>query len=148
MQDNKYHRYRFRAPPIELNKNKQKLPLTVGFRALVAHVALIGRTGTLPRDQPFRSCIRRQLCQYGCLPTSRPHGFPLSPFLASCVRRKKQTRNPAAPKAHHEILSSPATATTYRRRATKRVSRVSPYLHASIVSGFVEIGLVQLLQSV
>ena len=37
-QDNKCHCYRFRAPPIELNESKQKLPLTVGFRAIVAHV--------------------------------------------------------------------------------------------------------------
>ena len=39
---------RFRAPPNELNENKQKLPLTAGFRAMVAHVPLISRTGTLP----------------------------------------------------------------------------------------------------
>ena len=44
--------------------------------------------------------------------------------------------------------SSPATATTSRRRATKHVPRVSPYSPASIDPGFVEIGLVQLSQSV
>ena len=36
---------------------------------------------------------------------------------------------------HHDIHSSPATATTSRRRATKHVSRVSPYSPASIVPG-------------
>ena len=61
---------------------------------------------------------------------------------------KKKTRNPAAPKTHHEIHSTLATATTSRRRATKHVPRVSPYLPASMDPGFVEIGLVQLSQSV
>ena len=55
-----------------------------------------------------------------------------------------KTRNPAAPKPHHEIHSSPATATTSRRRATKHLPRVSPYSPASIDPGLVEIGLVQL----
>ena len=70
---------------------------------------------------------------------------------AVCVRRKKnekEKRNPAAPKTHHEIHSSPATVTTSRRRATKHVPRVSQYSHASIDPGFVEIGLAQLSQSV
>ena len=83
-QDNKCHCYRFRAPPIELNeKNKQKLLLTVGFRATVAHVPRISRTGTLPHDLPFRFCFRRQLYQSGCHIPPRPPGFPLSPLLAS-----------------------------------------------------------------
>ena len=59
--DNKCHCCRFRAPPIELNKNKQKVPLTVGLKAILAHVLLMSRTGTLPHDLPFRFCIRRQL---------------------------------------------------------------------------------------
>ena len=54
--------------------------------------------------------------------------------------------SPAPPKAHHEIHSIPATATTSRRRATKHVPRVSPYSPASIDPGFVEIGFVQLSQ--
>ena len=49
---------------------------------------------------------------------------------------------------HHETHLSPATATTSRQRATKRVPRVSPYSPASIDPGFVEIGLVQLSQAV
>ena len=61
--------------------------------------------------------------------------------------KKQRETNPAAPKPHHEIHSSPATATTSRRRATKHFPRVSPYLPASIDPGFVEIGLVQLSQS-
>ena len=63
-------------------------------------------------------------------------------------RKNKTTKNSAAPKTHHEIHSSPATATPSRRRATKHVPRVSPYLLASIDPGFVEIGLVELSQSV
>ena len=62
--------------------------------------------------------------------------------------KKKNTKKFAASKTHHEIHSSQATATTSRRRATKHVTRVSPYSPASIDSGFVEIGLVQLPQSV
>ena len=50
-------------------------------------------------------------------------------------------------KPHHEIHSRPATATTSRRRATKYVPRVSPYSLASTDSGCVEIGVVQLSQS-
>ena len=72
--------------------------------------------------------------------------------LAVCVRRKKiekkHTHKFAAPKTHHEIHSSPATATNSGRRATKRVSPVSQHSLVSIDPGFVEIGLVQLLQSV
>ena len=49
-------------------------------------------------------------------------------------------------KTHHEIHSSPVTATTSRRRATKQVARVSPYTLASIDPRFVEIGLAQLSQ--
>ena len=73
---------------------------------------------------------------------------------AVCIRRgkkrkkRKNAKKSAAPKTHHEIHSSPATATTSRRRATKHVLRVSPYSHASIDPGFVEIVLVQLSQSV
>ena len=69
---------------------------------------------------------------------------------AVCVRRKKQknTKASAPRKTHHEFHSGPATATTSRWRATKHVPRVSPYSPASIDPGFVEIGLVQLSQSV
>ena len=62
--------------------------------------------------------------------------------------RKNNTKKSAPPKAHYEIHSSPATATTSRRRATKHVPRVSPYSPASIDPELVEIGLVQLSQSV
>ena len=73
---------------------------------------------------------------------------------AVCVRRKKNrggkknTKKSTPPKTHHEIHSSPATATTSTRRATKHVTHVSPYSPASIDPGFVEIGFVQLSQSV
>ena len=71
---------------------------------------------------------------------------------AVCVRRKKNekkhTGNLAVPKTPHEIHSSPATATFSGRHATKHVQRVSPYSLASIDPGCVEIGLVQLSQSV
>ena len=62
-------------------------------------------------------------------------------------RKKKTRKNPPQPK-HHEIHDSPATAITSRRLATKHVRRVSPYSPASIDPGFVEIGLIQLSQSV
>ena len=61
---------------------------------------------------------------------------------------RKKTNKSDAPKRHHEIYSSPATATNSRRCATKHVPRVSPYPPASIDPEFVEIGLVQLSQSV
>ena len=54
----------------------------------------------------------------------------------------------APPKTHHEIHSSPATACNSRRLAMKHVPHVSPYSVNSIDPGFVEIGLVQLSQSV
>ena len=63
-------------------------------------------------------------------------------------RKNKTTKNSAAPKTHHEIHSSPATATPSRQRAKHHVPRVSPYSLASIDTGFVDIGLVQLSQSV
>ena len=72
---------------------------------------------------------------------------------AVCVRRKeksreKNTKKSAAPKKHHEIHSSPATATNSRRRTTKHVPRVRPYSPAFIDPGFVKISLVQLSRSV
>ena len=77
----------------------------------------------------------------------RPHTFSRPcPFQEN--KKGKKKRNPAAAKTHHEIHSSSATATTSRRRATKHLPRVSPYSPASIDPGFVEIGLVQLSQSV
>ena len=71
---------------------------------------------------------------------------------AVCVQKKtkiekKNTKKPAATKTHYEIHSSPATATTSRRRATKHVPRTSPYSPASIDPGFVEMGLMQLSRS-
>ena len=70
---------------------------------------------------------------------------------AVCVRRKrieksKNKKTSTPPKAHHDIHSSQATATTSRRRATRHIPRVSPYTPASIDPGFVEITLVQLSQ--
>ena len=62
--------------------------------------------------------------------------------------KKKNAKNPTAPRPHHEIHSSLATATISRRRATKHVPRVCPYSPASIHPEFVDIGLVQLSQSV
>ena len=60
------------------------------------------------------------------------------------MQKSWKTRNPAAPKTHHETHSSPATATP-GRRVTKHVPR--QYSRASIDPGFVGIGLVQLSQS-
>ena len=68
-------------------------------------------------------------------------------LAAGRVRSKKKTTekkntNPAAPKTHHEIHSSPATATTSRRRAVKHVPLGSPYSHSSSIDlGLVKIGL-------
>ena len=62
--------------------------------------------------------------------------------------KKKIMKKSASPKTHYEIYRNPATATNSRRRATKHAPRVSPYSPASIDPGFVEIGLVQLSQSV
>ena len=59
-------------------------------------------------------------------------------------KNKNKTRKSAAPKTHHEIHSSTATATTSRRRATTHVPRVSPHSPATEDPGFVETGLVQL----
>ena len=70
---------------------------------------------------------------------------------AVCVRRKKRKtrgKKSAPLKTQHEIPSSRVTASNSRRHARKHVTRVSPYSPASIDLGFVEIGLVQLWQSV
>ena len=61
-------------------------------------------------------------------------------------KKKKRKKRKICPHPEH-INSSPATAITSRRRATKHVPRVSPYSPALIDTGFVEIveiGLVQL----
>ena len=64
------------------------------------------------------------------------------------VKKTKNKRNPTTLITQHEIHRGPATATSSKRRAMKNFPRVSPYLHASIGPGFVEIDLVQLSQSV
>ena len=99
--------------------------------------------------------MKRRFCLRNGLITAREVNEARRPHTCSspCAfeekkKEKKKTRNPAAPKTHCEIHRSPATATTSRRRATKHVSRVSPYSPASTDPGFVEIGLVQLSQSV
>jgi len=61
---------------------------------------------------------------------------------------KKNTKKSAPPKTHHESHSSPATTTASRRHVMKHVPRVRPHSPASIDPEFVEIGLVQLSQSV
>ena len=72
---------------------------------------------------------------------------------AVCVRRetkieKKIHEQSAPPKTHDETHSSPATATTSGRGATKHVPRYSLYSPASIDFWFEEISFVHLSQSV
>ena len=62
-------------------------------------------------------------------------------------RKKKHGKRSVPPKTHHEIHSSPATASSSRRHAMKHVTHVSPYSPESKYTGFVQIGLVQLSQS-
>ena len=71
-------------------------------------------------------------------------------LAAGRVRSKKKTnpKKSAAPKTHHEIHSSPATATTSRGLVMKHVPRGRPHSPASTYPGVVEIGLVQLSHSV
>ena len=68
--------------------------------------------------------------------------------VCSKKKQNEEKTNPAAAKTHHQIHSSPTTATTWRRCEVKHVLRVSPYSPASIDPGFVEIDLVQLSQSI
>ena len=63
------------------------------------------------------------------------------------IGNKKHGKKSASPKTHHEIHNSPATASNSRPHVRKHVPRVSPYTLASINPVFVEIGLVQLSQS-
>ena len=72
-------------------------------------------------------------------------------LVAGHVRSKKKPKKKTKFRRiqiHHGIQSSPATATSSRRCATKHIPRVSPYSSTFIDSGHVEIGLVQLSQSV
>ena len=62
--------------------------------------------------------------------------------------KKNTEKKSAPPKTHHDIHSSPATATTSRRHVMKQVLRVRPHSPASIDPEFVEISLVQLSKSV
>ena len=78
----------------------------------------------------------------------RPHNCSRPCAFEEKRKSKKKTRkNPPHPE-HHDSHSSPRTATTSRRHATKHVPHVSPYSLDSKDAGFVEIGLVQLSQSV
>ena len=94
----------------------------------------------------------RVLCgQIGWL--SEPH-HRVYADCSGCTNWKMQTHGKntakkfAPPQTHHASHSSPATTTTSRRRAKTHAPRVSPYSPASIDTGFVKIGLVQLSQSV
>ena len=71
----------------------------------------------------------------------RQGGLIFAGRVRSKKKTKKKTRNPSPSITHHEIHSSPATATTSRRRAIKHVPRASPYSPASIDPGFVEVSL-------
>ena len=62
--------------------------------------------------------------------------------------KDKHTKKPASPKTHHHIYSGSATEINSSRRATKHVPRVGACSLASIDPGCVEIGLVQLSQTV
>ena len=94
-----------------------------------------------PRDKVNRDTSRE------VNEAKRPHTCS-RPRVFEEKKNERKTKKSAAPKTHHGIHSSPATATTWRRHATKHVPRVSPYSPASIDPGFVEIGFVQLSQSV
>ena len=78
----------------------------------------------------------------------RPHTCSRPCAFEEKKQRKKKKKKSTPPRTHHKSRSSPVTSTTSRRRAKKHVPRVSPYSPASIDPGFVEIGLVQLSQSV
>ena len=81
--------------------------------------------------------------------TRRPHTCSrLCAFEENKSRQKKITKKSIPPRTHHESHSSPATTTTTRRHVMKHVPHVPPYSPVSIDLGFVEIGLVQLSQSV
>ena len=107
------------------------------------------RSFFLPRSPFGMGVTRREVNE-----ARRPHICSrLCAFEKNNLKKKRKKKeikkNPAAPATHHEIHSSPATATISRRRATKHVSRVNPYSPASSIDpGFVEIGLIQLSQSV
>ena len=81
----------------------------------------------------------------------RQGGFILA---AGRVRSKKKTTEkkhgitPDPPKTHYEIHSSPTSAFNSRGRSRKHIPDVSSYASASMDPDFVEIGLVQLSQSV
>ena len=89
-----------------------------------------------------------------CLITSRdvnearrPHTCS-RPYAFFDEKKRKNSEIPAAPKTHHEIHGSSVTATTSIRRATKHVPRVCPFSPVSIDPRILEIGIVQLSQSV
>ena len=67
--------------------------------------------------------------------------------LCAFEERKKKEKS-AQPKTYHEIHIIPATAWNSRLHAMEHVPRVSPKYPDSIDPGFLEIGLVQLSQSV
>ena len=78
-----------------------------------------------------------------------PHACSRPCAFEEKTNRKKNTEKKSAPpKTNYEIHSNPATASNSRRHARKHVPRVSIYSPASIDPEFVEIGLVQLPQSV
>ena len=117
--------------------------------------ARLTRSPTLAHFHRSRVCGNRPRAAFA-ISTSRKVNEATRPHTCSrpCVfeekknRKKKNTKKSAPPKTHHESHSIQATATNSRRRAKKHVPRASPYLPASIDPGFVEIGLVQLSQSV
>ena len=81
--------------------------------------------------------------------TSREVSEERRPHTCSrrCVFIEKRIKNAAA-KTHYEIYSSPETATTSKKRATKHVRRVSPCSPGRIDPRFVEVVFVNLSSSV
>ena len=127
------------------------LPLLI-FPLIVCSCFLVVFRGI--RQCAVHTSLPCQLLTRTYIAVSRFGGKPASYLQqAVCVRRKikienKNTKKSTPRKTPHEIHSSPATTTTWRRRATKHAPLISPYFPASKDPGLVEIVSVQLSQPV
>ena len=89
------------------------------------------------------ACVRFGALYLSLIHISEPTRQEAISYAVFCLK-KKNTKSHQTLKKHtmKYIHSSPATATTSRRRAGKHVPLVSPYSHSSSIDpGFVEIGL-------
>ena len=102
----------FALTALNSTKNKQKLPLPVGFRAIVVHVPLISQSGTLPHDLPFRSAFVDSCISTAARPSPSPWFLLVAALGVICCVWRSQLFSASLP--CHLVMKRSAPSATPR----------------------------------